>query len=223
MRTALLSILIASLSQAQIISGDYFIDHEGNVGPNIFLSDPSDKELDHSIGKDAWQFLVPARKRFLEQYAKTCYRDFRGEIWTTWFSEQVNRQDEAYIGRNPPIWFNLNRQFGGSHYKPVSDDAEPISAQELLGAMINQEIKVIHFVRERRETRGPVYERVLITTNGSRHYRGDYPIPEKQGTPDRGGLWIYGNRRVDGPRYETVWGFREQSFPVDSIRRRVCR
>lgn len=215
--------MISSVSYAQVFDDDVFIDYQGNVGPRIFISGPSSIELDQAMGKDAWQFLSLARKNILEKYAKTCYRDHRGEIWTTWFSEQVKRKDEEYIGKNPPWFFNLNRQFGGNQYRPVAKDAEPISAQELLGAMINQEIKMVHFVRERRQTRGPIFERTLITTNGSRHYRGNYSIPERQGIADSGGLWIYGNRKIGISQFEPVWDFKEQLFPVEIIEQKVCR
>lgn len=225
MKAALLAILLATTASGQVIDHerDVFIDHEGNVGPNLFASGPSDAELDLSMGEDAWQFLTPARKRILERYAKTCYRDFEGEIWTTWFSTQIKRQDEEYLGHNPLWWFNLNRQFGGNQYRPVTEDAEPISAKELLGAMINEEIKLVRFIRDKRETRGPVYQRVLVTTNGSKNYDGDYSIPEKQGPDDRGGLWIYQNRRVDSSEYEPIWTFREQRFPTEILERRVSR
>ena len=216
-------LLLAATCNAQHIDRerDVFIDHEGNVGRNVFAG-PSKSELDQQMGEDAWQFLVPAHQKMLERYAENCYRDFQGEIWTTWFSEQIKTRDEEKLGPQPLWWFNLNRQFGGDQYRPVADDDEPISAKELLGALINSDVKMVKFVRDRRQTRGAVYERRLSNINGRK------PTPSVSGIGRRGRVdnqrfWIYRNVRVDGPEYETIWTFREQRFPTERIERQVCR
>ena len=223
MKTSILAILLASTASAQVIDHDrdVFIDRDGNVGRNIFASGPSDIELDQKTGENAWQFVPTARKRILEKYAKTCYRDFKGDIWTTWFSKQVKRRDEKYLGRNPLWWFNLSEQFGGNQYRPVDEKAKPISAKELLGAMINDDVKLVRFIRNRRKTRESLYERVLVTTNGTKHHDGNYSIPEKKGPDDTGGFWIYENRRIDGPEYEPIWTFKEWRFYIKVIKRRL--
>jgi hypothetical protein len=97
-------LLIAATCNAQHIDHerDIFIDHEGNEGRNVFAG-PSQSELDLQEGQDAWQFLVPAQKRMLERYAANCYRDYKGEIWTTWFSEQIKTRDEEKTRTGSPL------------------------------------------------------------------------------------------------------------------------
>lgn len=222
MKFLLLSIIIASTCNAQTIDGDKFIDKDGNVGRNILQTGFSQSKLDIQTGEDAWQFLSEGKKKILEKYAKTCYRDYKDDIWTNWFSTQIKRLDEDHVGDEAPWFFNLNEKFGGS-YTPVTEDTEPISPQELLGAMINSDVEIVRFIRGKRLSGGPVKQRVLDNNNSRKTAKNkNYKYPANRGRQDNQVYWKYKDRTVQGSTYEIIWSFRETSFPLIGIKKRLA-
>lgn len=223
MKILLLSIMIASACNAQTIDGDKFIDKDGNVGRNILQTGFNQSKFDIQTGEDAWQFLSEGKKKILEKYAKTCYRNYKNDIWTSWFSTQIKRLDEDHVGDEAPWFFNLNEKFGGS-YTPVAEDAEPISAQELLGAMINSDVEIVKFIRGKKLSGGPVKQRVLKTNNGrktAKNRNEHYEYPANRGRRDNQVYWKYKDKTVRGSTYEIIWNFRKTSFPLIGIKKRL--
>lgn len=228
MRTFIAAILIASAVQAQTINEDGFIEE----GWDILQAGPSQSEIDFETGFDAWQFLSPNQRRKIDEYAQTCYRSHDGDIWTNWFETQIpeiRRTDEEYMGRFPLPWFNLNRNYGVPE-RPIAEDAGPIDGMELLGAMINNDLEMVNFIRKRIKVSEGQFSLRLQT----RFARIPYKTTTRQNVR-RGGertitrswtsgpVWKYVRVRTGPPEYRVAWETRTIRFPIVEIEKELSR
>ncbi len=144
MKTATLFILLlASLAhgQSEIMPTDW--------RPDWYVTTPQ-SELDIAEGESLWEIQPRTTRRALEQTAKDIYRDNRGQLWYH-FKEKIR-------GEVLERWYNLETGLE-KEWRPLymDEDAEPISAKELLGAASLREVPSAVYRRVKVKVADPQY------------------------------------------------------------------
>jgi len=177
MRTTILSILLfASLvhGQSEIMPPDW--------RPDWYIT-ASQHEIDIIEGELLWEIQPRTTQRVLERKAKNIYRDTRGQLWYR-FNKKIR-------GEVFDLWYNLETGTE-KKWRPsyMHEDAEPISAQELLGAASLREVQSATYRRVRVKIKDPQY--------AMRYSHREYNYGEggKDGSTRRSGGFVDVYRRV---------------------------
>jgi len=140
---ALLILSFASFAygQSEIMPSDW--------RPDWYVT-ASQQELDIAEGEALWEVQPRTTQRVLERKAKNIYRDTRGQLWYR-FNKKIR-------GEVFDLWYNLETGTE-KEWRPsyMHEDAEPISAQELLGAASLREVQSATYCRMRVKVKDPQY------------------------------------------------------------------
>jgi len=158
-------------------------------------------ETAQEAGEKLWEELTHARQKLLERHSKSTYRDTNGKLW---FKDVE--------------WYNLHsKQRQAIRPRGVPEGTEHISAMELLGALVEEEVKLIRFYRRRVKVTEPQYAMRQV----GRRY--NYGNGGEDGSTRRSGGYTIVYRRVlvERARYEYRTFVRELDFRVLLLRKKL--